>query len=58
MRLPTRGITLAEHGRSPRETPMPPDELIRLLHATYAAPHDGVTDADASDIAAYLYTLD
>ena len=25
---------------------MPPDELIRLLHATYAAPRDGVTDAE------------
>ncbi|QJW95836.1 RNA polymerase sigma factor [Frigoriglobus tundricola] len=25
---------------------MPPDELIRLLHATYAAPYEGVSDAD------------
>ena len=25
---------------------MPPDELVRLLHATYAAPREGVTDAE------------
>src|SRR5207237_2383814 len=25
---------------------MPPDELIRYLHAAYAAPHDGVTDGE------------
>ena len=25
---------------------MPPDALIRLLHATYVAPHEGVTDAE------------
>ena len=28
------------------EIPMPPDELIRILHASYSAPGEGITDAE------------
>ena len=28
---------------------MAPDELIRILHATYVGPHEGVTDAELLD---------
>src|SRR3954447_13539048 len=46
MRPPACAIIPGEPARSPREVAMPPDESIRLLHAAYAAPHDGVTDAE------------
>src|SRR3954454_19105578 len=39
-------IISGEYGRPPREVPMPPDGLIRLVHATYAAPSPGATDAE------------
>src|SRR5438270_755550 len=43
---PGCGIISGENGRPPREVPMPPDGLIRLVHATYAAPSPGATDAE------------
>src|SRR5436190_15784367 len=46
MQPPNSGIISGEPGRSPREVPMSPDESIRLLHAAYAAPLNGVTDAE------------